>query len=144
MMIPQLIYLPTGEITTSVHGGKGNGGNVTIETPRFTVLNNSSIVAQADEGYGGNIRIVAEHFLKSYDSLISASSRLGIDGQVMIPFSDKTINGNLLTLSSNFQDNSQQLNKCQANAVKRSRLEINLIEGVPNSPADFQSSYSFY
>ena len=108
------------------------------------MLNNSSIVAQADEGYGGNIRIVAEHFLKSYDSLISASSRLGIDGEVMIPFSDKTINGNLLTLSSNFQDNSQQLNQCQANAVERSRLEINFIEGVPNSPEDFQSSPSLY
>jgi filamentous hemagglutinin family protein len=142
MIVPQLIYLPTGEITTSVHGGKGNGGNVTIETPRFTVLNNSTIAAQADEGYGGNIRIIAEHFLKSYDSLISASSRLGIDGKVMIPFSDKTINGNLLTLSSNFQDNSQQLNPCQANIVKLSRLEINLIEGVPNSPEDFQGSSS--
>jgi hypothetical protein len=142
MKIPYLIYLQAGEITTSVHGGKGNGGNVTIETPRFTVLDESRIVAQADEGYGGNIRIVAEHFLKSYESLISASSRLGIDGEVIIPFSDKTINGNLLTLSSNFQDNSHQLIPCQASFdAKRSRFKVKLIEGVPNSPEDFQGSH---
>jgi filamentous hemagglutinin family protein len=145
MQIPHLTYLQAGEITTSVHGGKGNGGNVTIETPRFTVLDNSSIVAQADKGYGGNIRIVAEHFLKSYESLISASSRLGIDGEVIIPFSDKTINGNLLTLSSNFEDNSHQLIPCQGSLdAKRSRFKVNLIEGVPDSPEDFQSSHSFY
>jgi filamentous hemagglutinin family protein len=143
MKIPQLIYLPTSQITTSVHGGKGNGGNVTIETPRFTVLDNSSIVAQADEGYGGNIRIVAEHFLKSPDSLISASSRLGIDGEVRIHFSDKTINGNLLTLATNFQDNSQHLTECRANfTINRSRFKVNFIAGVPNSPEDFQSSQS--
>jgi filamentous hemagglutinin family protein len=145
MKIPHLFYLQAGEVTTSVHGGKGNGGNVAIETPRFTVLDNSSIVAQADKGYGGNIRIVAEHFLKSYESLISASSRLGIDGEVIIPFSDKTINGNLLTLSSNFEDNSHQLIPCQGGLdAKRSRFKVNFIEGVPDSPEDFQSSHSFY
>ncbi len=143
MEIPHLIYLQAGEITTSVHGGKGNGGNVTIETPHFTVLDESRIVAQADEGYGGNIRIVAEHFLKSYESLVSASSRLGIDGEVIIPFSNKTINGNLLTLSSNFENiNHLLITPCQASFdTKRSRFKVNLIEGVPNSPEDFQSSY---
>jgi filamentous hemagglutinin family protein len=79
-----MLYLQNGTITTSVHGGLGDGGNITIEKPQFVVLNQGQIKAQADAGQGGNIRIVAEQFIKSYESLVSASSRLGLDGNVQI------------------------------------------------------------
>ncbi|MBE9563344.1 MAG: hypothetical protein IMF12_10845, partial [Proteobacteria bacterium] len=34
-----LLYLNSGQITTSVKGGSSNGGNITIENPTFIVLN---------------------------------------------------------------------------------------------------------
>ncbi|EDN71452.1 hypothetical protein BGP_3045 [Beggiatoa sp. PS] len=80
-----MLDLQDSKITTSVHGGKGNGGNINIENPTFAVLDNSQIVAEADEGPGGDIRIiVADQFIASPESLISASSRLGLDGHVQI------------------------------------------------------------
>jgi hypothetical protein len=72
--------LREGQITTSVHGGTGDGGNITFENPVFVVMNNGKIIAQADEGQGGDIYIKSGHFVISQNSLVSASSRLGIDG----------------------------------------------------------------
>lgn len=97
-----LVYLDHGEITTSVATGQGSGGNITIETPRFVVLNQGQIIAQADAGHGGNIRIVAKQFITSSESLVSASSRLGLDGNVEITSPDATISSGLLNLSKVF------------------------------------------
>jgi large exoprotein involved in heme utilization and adhesion len=80
-----MIYLrEQGRITTSVHSGIEDGGNMDITNPRFILLNQGQITAQAEAGQGGNIRIIAEQFISSPDSLVSASSRLGLDGNVQI------------------------------------------------------------
>jgi len=105
-----LIDLQDSKITTSVHGGKGNGGNITIEHPNFVILDKSKIVAQADEGYGGNIRIAAEQFIKSPDSLISASSRLGLDGEVRIDSPAVDLDAMLILLPGGYVE--AQLKKC--------------------------------
>ncbi|EDN72054.1 hypothetical protein BGS_1419 [Beggiatoa sp. SS] len=59
----KLINLQEGRIETSVQGGKGDGGNITIENPLFVVLNNSEIHAHAEAGSGGNIQIKSERFI---------------------------------------------------------------------------------
>lgn len=141
-----LLYLREAQITTSVHGGSGNGGNITIENPAFVVLDQSQIVAQADEGHGGNIRLVAENFLKTPDSLVSASSRLGINGQIVITPPDKTVSSSLLVLPTTFTDVSGLLPRpCEAMTLaeylNRSSFMVNHLAGSSSlSPFDLKPS----
>ncbi|MGA1823912.1 MAG: filamentous hemagglutinin N-terminal domain-containing protein [bacterium] len=79
----ELIHMVKSDITATVKGGMGNGGNIEIG-PQFFILNQSTVAANAEGGDGGNITIVSDVFLPSLHSLISASSRLGIDGTVEI------------------------------------------------------------
>jgi filamentous hemagglutinin family protein len=110
LITPGLLYLRQSEMTTSVHGGSGDGGNIEIANPQFTVLNQGQITAQADAGHGGNIRIVAEQFIKSYESLISASSRLGLDGNVQIDSPTVDLDAMLVMLPGGYVE--AQLKKC--------------------------------
>jgi len=106
-----LLDLQDSKMTTSVQGGQGDGGNITIKHPTFVVLDNSQIVAQADEGHGGNIRMVAEQFIKSPDSLISASSRLGLDGNVQIKSPTMNLDDFLVVLPGGDEEVQLQLPK---------------------------------
>src|SRR5829696_2139677 len=81
LSVRDLMYLVDSQITTSVKGALGNGGNILID-PHLLVLQRSSIIAQAVRGHGGDITIIADQFLRSADSLVSASSELGISGTV--------------------------------------------------------------
>ena len=81
---PGIVNVTHGEITASVKGGYGNGGNVTINAGYLT-LNDGLITAQAEWGNGGNLLInVDKLFIKSVDSLLSASSRYGQQGTVVV------------------------------------------------------------
>nr|MEC4580809.1 hypothetical protein [Candidatus Parabeggiatoa sp.] len=51
-------------ITTRVNGGTGDGGNIKISPPQFTILNKGKMKAQTDAGQGGNICIVAKEVQK--------------------------------------------------------------------------------
>ena len=53
LIASQLIYLHDAQLTTSVKGGFGNGGNLTLNHPNFIVLNHGQIKAEADAGQGG-------------------------------------------------------------------------------------------
>lgn len=64
----ELLQLRDSSITTSVAGGLGGGGDISID-PTFVILQNGRIVANAIRGSGGNIRIVSEFFLASADSI---------------------------------------------------------------------------
>jgi len=76
---PNLVYLIDSQITISILNGFSNGGNIGID-PEFVILNNSQILANADQGNGGNITIVADFFIPSESSLVNASSQFGLDG----------------------------------------------------------------
>ncbi len=104
-----LLYLQNSKVTTSVGGGIGNGGNISILNTPLIVSNNGNIVAQADEGHGGNIRLVTQHLIPSTNSIISASSRLGIDGNVFISSPVRDLSGQLVDLSSDFTDGAALL-----------------------------------
>jgi hypothetical protein len=85
-----MVHLGKSEISTSVAGGPETaGGDINID-PEYVILNNSNIIAQANEGRGGNIQIVAGVFLADQNSSVDASSKKGIDGTVDIraPISD--------------------------------------------------------
>jgi filamentous hemagglutinin family protein len=96
------VNLIDSKITASVGGGPQTvGGNITID-PRYVILNNSQIIANAYEGKGGNIRIIADVFLASPESIVDASSALGIDGTVDIQAPIQNISGTLAPLQGNF------------------------------------------
>ncbi len=114
-----LLYLNSGEITTSVRGGDGNGGNITIGNPQFVTLNHGNIKADAYEGRGGNIHIVTDQFISSSDSSVTASSQLGIDGSIEIESPDEDISEGLTLLPDNFMDVSRWLRTpCSARSAE--------------------------
>jgi large exoprotein involved in heme utilization and adhesion len=122
-------------ITTSVAGGQGDGGNITID-PTFVVLDGSSIVANAVRGRGGNINIVADHLFRTPDSLIEASSELGIQGTVEIKAPDRDVSAGLLALPANFFGAATVLMKPCAERFEEdtTRLVVKKYDVLPDSP----------
>jgi filamentous hemagglutinin family protein len=92
------IRLINSQINTSVQGGPTTtGGNITID-PAVMTLQNSQILAQANQGQGGNINISAGTFLADQTSLVSASSQFGLSGAVNIQSPVSSLSGTLATL----------------------------------------------
>jgi filamentous hemagglutinin family protein len=92
------IRLINSQINTSVQGGPTTaGGNITID-PAVMTLQNSQILAQANQGQGGNINITAGTFLADQTSLVSASSQFGLSGAVNIQSPVSSLSGTLATL----------------------------------------------
>jgi large exoprotein involved in heme utilization and adhesion len=133
--VRDFLYLTSSEITTSVKGETGNGGNILID-PQLVILNRSSIIAQAIEGHGGDIKINADKFIASADSTVSASSQKGISGIVDISGTRVDVNGALVVLSSQLRGLvAVQREAC---AAQGSRPQSSLVEagrgGLPQDP----------
>jgi len=73
-------------ITAKAQGSQAihNGGNVSIETPRLTVLDQTEILASAYAGHGGDIVLQTDYLLRSPSYLLDASSQLGVAGQIWV------------------------------------------------------------
>jgi filamentous hemagglutinin family protein len=133
--VRDLLYLVSSEISTSVKGETGNGGNIAID-PQLVILNHSSIIAQAIQGHGGNITITADQFIPSSDSIISATSQLGISGTVVINGPRVDVNGALVVLSTQLRNRIEVLR--EACAARPGRPISSLVEGgrggLPQDP----------
>ncbi len=113
-----LLLSRNSKIETSVAGGNGKGGSITINSP-VLALDTSSILASAVLGDGGNITISGLVF-ESPGSLINASSQVNMDGLVTLK-PDTTISGSLSMLPSAFIDSSNQLGeRCAARSASSS------------------------
>ncbi len=129
----RLVYLNQGEITTSVAGGTGSGGNIAIDS-QFIVLNHGTIQAKAFGGNGGNIGITASQYFATPDSLVTASSQLGLAGNINIQAPDTNVTGSLAELSSNLLVlPNLQRQGCGgvANVAERSSLTVGSTGGLP-------------
>jgi hypothetical protein len=124
-----------GRITTSVKGGLGNGGNISI-FPRHLLLLRSRISADAVQGRGGNVTIVADEFIPSADSAVTASSSLGISGSIEVVAPRVDLNGSLVALSSELRSAAEVLrHSCaQRNLLPRSSLAATGRGGLPQDP----------
>jgi filamentous hemagglutinin family protein len=133
--VRDLLYLVSSEISTSVKGETGDGGNITID-PQLVILNHSRIKAEAIKGHGGNITITAGEFIPSSDSIISATSELGISGTVVINGPRVDVNGALVVLSSQLRGRTEVLR--EACAARADRPISSLVEagrgGLPQDP----------
>jgi filamentous hemagglutinin family protein len=129
------LYLRDASITTSVQGGGGDAGNIEID-PRFVILDNGRITANAFGGAGGNIHIVSEYFLTSGASLVEASSALGVDGSVQIQAVDTQVTEGLEGPRAEYFDASALLRpKCAARTPgQTSSFTVSGRGGLPPDP----------
>jgi filamentous hemagglutinin family protein len=106
LTVGRLLDLRNSTLTTSVAGGTGSGGNITI-TPYLMVLDNSRIEANAKQGAGGNITVRAGQLIRTPDSLIRATGRVA--GNITITAPNTDVAGSLVVLPETFFDVSGQL-----------------------------------
>ncbi len=142
------ISLSESEISTSVHKGTGNGGDIRIGNaqtgePVFVTLNHSHVKANADEGDGGAVFVITQNYLKSADSAVEASSRRGNDGTVRIESPDTDISTGMSGLPEEYPDASQwvQTPCAQRSAETVSRFVMERRDGIPLSFDDWHSSH---
>jgi filamentous hemagglutinin family protein len=141
-----VLELVNSTITSSANGVSANddGGNLTVRTPQFLILNNSEILARANAGNGGNITLGASYFVQSADSIINASSKQGLDGKIIID-SPNQVRGIVAALDLPSIDIAALLrDRCAAAALhERSSFTIEGLSGLPQRPGDFLTSPSF-
>lgn len=135
--VGSLVDVLDSEITATVAGGAGDGGNIDID-PTFVVLDNGQVIANAFGGAGGNIRIVAEQFIATPDSVVQASSELGIDGEVVIDAPATDLSAGVSNLPSDFLDAASLLSaRCGARHAKSVGSFTVLGHGfIPPDPAE--------
>ena len=137
-----MLHSHNSEISATVKGGAGNGGNVLIDSA-YVILDNSSVIANAFEGNGGNIQITAGIFLADANSEVSASSNLGIDGQVDIRSPISNISESLIPLQKNYLGAATLLSQpCAAriSGGKYSSFVVGGRDGLPIEPGTFMPS----
>ncbi|MBP0001088.1 MAG: filamentous hemagglutinin N-terminal domain-containing protein [Cyanobacteria bacterium SID2] len=121
------------QIALSALGDVGNGGNLSIESATVTLLDRSSIQANAVRGAGGNIRIVTEGILSAPNTTITASSQLGIDGVVEITQSTVDTNTGLIQLSQDTIDLANRIDRGCASS-QGNTFVVSGRGGIPSNP----------
>jgi filamentous hemagglutinin family protein len=108
-----------------------NGGNIEIDTPLITLLENSKINANAFAGNGGNIQINTQGLFAFSDDSISASSQLGLDGNIEIEIIQDNRNLGSIELTESSLDRTEEITTgCNAN----NSLAIVNRDGLPEDP----------
>jgi len=138
LQVGSLVHLrDQSSITTSVAGGTGDGGDITID-PTFVVLDRGSeIVARAREGHGGAIKIRSNFFFQSPDSRVDASSgNPELSGTVEIDAPDTDIIGGISVLPEAYFDATALLTQACAErfGTDVSSLVARRYEVLPDSP----------
>ena len=93
------IHLRNSTISASVPDGRGGGGDISID-PQLVILQNSKVLAQADEGTGGRITVIAQLFMPDADSVVNADSGQGVNGTVTIQSPASNLSGTVGQLVS--------------------------------------------
>ena len=130
----KLVRLVDSRISTSVLGGAGSGGDITID-PNVFVLQNSDVIARAVQGAGGNITITTPLFLADSTSLVSASSQFGLNGTVTIQSPTSNLSESLGTLTSK-PSQAQSLLTQRCAALANGQASSFVVAGREQLPAD--------
>lgn len=130
------IHMANGEVSTSVRGGTGSGGNITID-PKMVVLQNSNILAKAVRGKGGDITITTQMFMPDSFSLnhIDASAPFGLNGTVRIQAPYAPGGGKIQPLGNQPLQATQLLNQRCA-ALTGGQLSSFTVAGRNSLPAE--------
>ncbi len=144
------MHLTNSQITTSVNGGLGGGGDIAIDSS-LIVLDNSKVLAQAFGGPGGNINITADVFLvnrggiapPSLVGIVDASSELSTSGIIDIQASVTDVSGSVAQLPTAPLQATELLRAaCAARFAggKSSSLVLAGRDGVPLQPGSMLPS----
>jgi large exoprotein involved in heme utilization and adhesion len=132
-----LVRLQDSQLTATVGGGTGNGGNVTID-PEFILLQGSQITANAVLGNGGRLSLTASKaLLQDSSSVITATSLEGLQGEVNLQAPVTSLSGAVAPLPQLFAQTAELLqSRCVARLREGtvSRLVLGGRDGVPLEP----------
>jgi len=132
-----LVRLQDSQLTATVGGGVGNGGNVTID-PEFIVLQGSHITANADKGNGGRLSLTASKaLLKDPSSVITATSVQGLQGEVNLQAPVTSLSGAVAPLPHTFAQTAELLRSRCAERLREgtvSRFVLGGRDAVPLEP----------
>jgi large exoprotein involved in heme utilization and adhesion len=133
--VRDLIQMKDSTIATAVGGGDGDAGNIFID-PKFMVMDNSRIVADAIGGTGGNITIIAGHLFQSPDSLISATSQQSVSGTITVNAPENDVSSAIVLAEPGYLDPTSLLaESCEARSGQtRSSLVRAGRGGLPDDP----------
>jgi len=135
MTAPALVRLQDSQITATVGGGTGDGGNVTMD-PEFIVVQGSQITANAFAGHGGRIALTAaKAFLADPSSEVTASSTRGINGEVNIRAPVANISGTLVPLPQAFARATALLSTRCAERLRAGNVSSLVMRGRDGVPA---------
>jgi len=131
------IFLDGAAIQASA-GALGNGGDLRLETT-FFVLENASILAEADAGNGGKVDIFADAVVPDLFSRISADSNTGNAGTVNIEAPDIDLNAVISGQSTTpLMVPALDLSLCAAaggeGGLRLQRAPLRPLEPLPGAP----------
>jgi filamentous hemagglutinin family protein len=129
----QIVELVESQITTTVQGGIGDAGNITID-PRYVVLNDSQVIARAVEGNGGNIFIDADVFLASPASVVDASSQKGISGTIDIRGAVSNLSGLITPLPQGYLSTAALVEDRCAGRLREGQISSFVVTGRDGMP----------
>ncbi|XWK91752.1 MAG: S-layer family protein (plasmid) [Phormidium sp.] len=109
LKINDSLQLRSGNQISAQAGEIGNGGNLTIQANTITILENSSVNANAVAGKGGNIQIITQGLFLAPNSSITASSQFGVSGTVSVNSPDVQPSAELIELPNQLPDSSAQI-----------------------------------
>ncbi|MBD2165536.1 S-layer family protein [Calothrix membranacea FACHB-236] len=140
LQLRESLLMRRGSFINAEAGGKGNGGDIIINSPIIFGLENSDIIANAVNGKGGNIEITTQGiFGLEYRSQltsendITASSQFGINGTVQVHTIGVDPNSGLVELPANVTDSSQQIATGCADTSGSSFIATGR-GGIPHNP----------
>jgi hypothetical protein len=128
-----IVELVDSQVTTSVQGGTGGAGNITIG-PRYVILNDSQVITQADKGKGGNIDIGADVFIASPTSVVSASSQTGISGTIDIRGVVNNLSGSIAPLPQRYLSTAALSEDRCAGRLREGQISSFVVAGRAGMP----------
>ena len=96
-----LVHFVNSDLTATVKGGEGTGGNILVDSNAI-IVENSQIIAKAFGGPGGNIDLLSNLFFIDPSSVISASSERNDGGTVNIRASTSVLAETIAPLPKDF------------------------------------------
>ena len=129
------------DISASVAGGAGDGGNVALRGGSLILLSRSGVTATAFEGDGGRIQLSTGALIVDAESEVNASSTLGVDGTVEVNSPETDVEAAAQLTATGYVDAAGLLRgRCSAvGGSVASELVVVDGDGLPQRPDALQA-----